>query len=104
MTRALHQWYQLVPLYQSTTIARARTNLASNRRHKQNNPRHITKASIQALTSLVPIGTSVPKANPAYNYTMQATKNARIYWPIQGPHDQDKGKDITIKAKVSNVG
>jgi hypothetical protein len=47
MARALHQCYQLVPLYQSTTIARARTDIASNRRHKQSNPRHITKSSIQ---------------------------------------------------------
>jgi hypothetical protein len=47
MAWASHQWYQLVPLYQSTTIARARTYIASNRRYKQSNLRHITKSSIQ---------------------------------------------------------
>jgi hypothetical protein len=48
---------------------------------------------IQALTYLVPVGTSIPKANPAYNYTIQATKKTATDRIAQRKILPDLGRD-----------
>jgi hypothetical protein len=67
----------MVPI--GTIVPKHSNSKGKNRHSKQQaaqakQPKTHNKIINIALTSLVPIGTSVPRANPAYNYTMQATK------------------------------
>jgi hypothetical protein len=49
MVRAMHQWYRLVPLYQSTTLTRARTVITSNNTPSNRSPK--TKTTMHHNTS-----------------------------------------------------